>query len=94
MEQAIYYLGYVAPSATDTASLNLMDRFQDHCHNGMKCTDRRCMCTDMAKQLFDPHGGFCVEPAQSARSFATDDKWAAEFYEPQQNVVGCRILTP
>jgi hypothetical protein len=60
---------------------------QDHCHNGMKCSDRRCFCTDMAKQLFEPHGGFCVEPASNPRSWTTDEKWAAEFYEPQQSVV-------
>ena len=72
---------------------HIIPQFQDHCHNGMKCSHETCFCKDMSKQLFEPHGGFCVEPAQSARSLATDDQWAAEFYEPQQNVVRLSILT-
>ena len=63
---------------------------QDHCHNGMKCSDKRCSCAEMSKQLFDPHGGFCVEPASNLRAVWTTDNDQAvqEYYaEPQQGVV-------
>jgi hypothetical protein len=44
----------------------------------------------MSKQLFDPHGGFCVEPASNLRAVWTtdDDQAVQEYYaEPQQSVV-------
>ena len=57
----------------------------------MKCSDKPCFCSDMSKQLFDPHGGFCVEPASNPRSWTTDEKWAAEYYAPQQSQVSLNI---
>jgi hypothetical protein len=42
----------------------------------------------MSKQLFEPHGGFCVEPASNpGTTWTTDEKWTQEYYEPQQSVV-------
>ena len=60
----------------------------------MKCSDKKCSCSELSKQLFDPHGGFCVEPSSNLRAtWTTDEKWTQEYVvDTQQSVVSLQSI--